>query len=249
MKRKALLIANTNGLEGAKIDLEKFSSFLQSLEGGAWNDSEIIERQYDPTRKQLLDIISRMKGNQYDYVIVLFSGHGGQKRETIMEINGKHESVGESELKGISSRQLTIFDCCRVVEAQPLRDSIMSKSTMNFSSMESLIREEIRNNYEKRIMSAIPQQATLYSCSEGQCSYDTRNGAIYLGNLIKSAESVSDEEFMTVGKAHQKAAKRTYEQSLTENDGPQSPDARLPKCLHNQELIISINYKWYYSYT
>jgi hypothetical protein len=249
MKRKALLIANTNGLNGTKADLVKFSSFLHSLTGGAWEHSEIINPLYNPSKEQLLSIISHMKQTQYDYVIVLFSGHGGQRRETVIEINGNNETVNESELKKISPRQLTIFDCCRVIDKQFLRDSILSKSAMNFSSYDTSIREDIRRNYENRIMEAMPQQATLYSCSEGQSSYDTNKGAVYLSNLITAAESISNNEFMTIGEAHQKATRPTYEYSLNEDDGPQIPDARLPKCLHNQELIISINYKRYYSYS
>jgi hypothetical protein len=249
MKRIALLIANTNGLNGTKIDLERFSSFLQSLNGGAWDKSEIITLPYNPSREETLELIEKIRNNRYDYVIIMFSGHGGQKRQTIIEINGRHEKIKETELKGLSPRQLIIFDCCRVSLQQHLDENILIKSSMNFSAYDyGKIKNCIRKNYEERIMQAIPQQTILYSCSEGQCSYDTRKGAVYLNCLLNAAEKNVDSEFMTVEDAHTETVEPTYQYSLNESDGPQIPDAHLPKCLSEQQLIISINPKWYFSY-
>jgi hypothetical protein len=213
---------------------------LKSDIGGAWYDIEICQPLYNPSRSLLLSTIMNIKMKKNDYVIVLFSGHGEQKRETIIGINEKDERIKESELKGIASRQLTIFDCCRVFQKQQLREDIFSKSMMNFSSSDE-ITNIIRKKYDDRIMQSIAQQATLYSCSTGQSSYDTNNGAVYLNNLLKAAKSNSDKEFMTVGVAHQQAVNPTYEYSLSVGQGPQNPDASLPKCFTEQQLIISIN--------
>ena len=244
MRRKALLIANTNGLIGTKADLDKFSLFLQSNTGGAWHSSEICKPLYNPSYLFLIEALQNMKSSKYDYVIVLFSGHGGQVRETILEINGNEESINESYLKGIATRQLTIFDCCRVIINRTLHDSILSKSIMNFSSSNN-IRDLIRMKYNERIMQSIEQQATLYSCSIGQSSYDTNRGAVYLNHLLESAKNNHDREFLTVGVAHQQTIQPTYENILNMKNGPQTPDASLPKCLSAQQLILSINPSWY----
>ena len=44
MKRFALLFGNTDGLNGVKIDLKRFRSFLESDIGGAWEREEIYCR-------------------------------------------------------------------------------------------------------------------------------------------------------------------------------------------------------------
>jgi hypothetical protein len=124
-------------------------------------------------------------------------------------------------------------------------DSILNKSQENIYYN---IRKIIRQKYNDRIMQAIPQQIVLYSSSIGQCSYDTKNGAVYLSNFIKAAKNVSDE-FKTVGKAHQQSIEPTYQYSLLQRDGLQEPDASLPKCLTEQQLIISINWKSIINYS
>ncbi|MCL2805048.1 MAG: caspase family protein [Treponema sp.] len=248
MKKSALLIANTDGLAGTKKDLDNFASFLRSENGGLWRPDEIGAPLYNPSRSLILDTINKMKLLKYDYVIVLFSGHGGQKRETVIEINGRGEHIMESELKDIAPRQLSIFDCCRVQTQQRLRDSIMNKSTMYFSSVSEIL-ENIRNNYNNRIMQSMRQQVALYSCSIGQSSYDTNEGAIYLNNLLDTANKFSNGEFLTIGMAHQQAKIITYENSINMKDGPQLPEACLPKCLTEQQLVISINPKYYYGYS
>jgi hypothetical protein len=101
-------------------------------------------------------------------------------------------------------------------------------------------------------LQAIHQQAILYACSIGQCSYDSKDGAVYIDKLIEAADNASDTEFMTVGKAHQIAARLTTDKTASDpveyNEGPQVPDASLPKCLSPQQLVISINPSFYYSY-
>jgi len=245
MKKRALLIANTNILNGTKKDIIDFMNFLRSYTGGAWNLSEIFKPLYNPSKQGLLSIIETIKREKNDYVIVLFSGHGGHKRELLIEINETEEKINESDLKGIAKRQLTIFDCCRNILQENLReDSIFSKSQEDFSDIKNIIREK----FDERIMQAAAQQVTLFSCSVGQSSYDTNNGAVYLSNFIKAAKNVSGE-FKTVGLAHQESIEPTYQYSLSMNDGVQRPDASLPKCLTEQQLIISINPSKYVSYS
>ena len=112
MKRKAILIGNTSGLQGVKVDIFNFANYLKSNNGGAWYSSEIDEL-YDPPKNVLLSNIEAVKRDYPDYVVVMFSGHGGFIRSTILEINGKGESIDESALGNIAKRQLSIFDCCR----------------------------------------------------------------------------------------------------------------------------------------
>lgn len=60
MKRKALLIGNSNGLSGVQKDLLDFQKFLLSNQGGAWYRSEIIIIEKSDL-KTVRDAISTIK--------------------------------------------------------------------------------------------------------------------------------------------------------------------------------------------
>jgi hypothetical protein len=234
MKKKAILLGNTEGLPGVKIDLERFSSFLKSDRGGAWRADE-LEIYQDISKAKLVGKIIDWKKAAYDYVIVMFSGHGGQIRETVLELNKDGEEIEESALRSIATRQLTIYDCCRSFP-QMTSESLLAENTFAaYMKSES----KVRARYEKRIMDAIPQQVRLYSCSVGEVSYDTKDGGVYLKNIIQAAANISGE-FKLIGMAHQEAEEPTLRHSQSENDGEQHPEAVLPKCLSSQQLVISI---------
>jgi len=235
MRRKALLIGNTSGLPGVKVDITRFSDFLGSKSGGAWSlSSGEIEVLVNKKKSDVLHRIDQMRRESFDYVIVLFSGHGGQVRQTVLEINEEGEKINETSLRCISDRQLNIYDCCRKYST-----STPKIASFNLSLTESLNR--VRERYDNRIMQAIPQQVLLYSCSIGQGSYDTAEGGVYLTNLLAAARKINSATgFKLVGAAHQEAILPTHLRSLLCQQGPQDPDAILQKCLSDQQLIISM---------
>jgi len=239
MKRHALLIGNTFGLSGVKIDISKFSRFLRSDIGGAWDNDEIEVMQnttkYDLERK--LVMINMLR---YDYSIVMFSGHGGYQRATLLELNNKGETIEDSALKGLSKRQLSIFDCCRGI----IHEDIKKADTLVVfgESVGIEKRQRIRDRYDERIMDAAEQQISLYSCSIGQVSYDTNEGAVYLSNFLSAASQIEGNEKL-LGAAHQDAIPPTIEYSRKQKNGLQNPDAAIPKHMMAQQLIISLNTK------
>ena len=231
MEKRILLVGNNDGLPGVKIDLRNFKRFFTSNIGGYWYQSEIIEL-LNPTRLALLTTINNLKRLNLDYCIVVFSGHGGQHREVVLEINGKSEYMLESEFKNISRKQLTIFDCCRAVMENLNENRGLSGTALNKSFSTN---DYLRIKYERRISSALDQQVTLYSCSINEFSTDTNEGGVYTKNFLNRALYVPDE-YKLVGLNHQEAS------ILTSREYPkQNPDAILPRCLSNQQLIISIN--------
>ena len=78
MKRKAVIVGNTSGLEGVKVDIARFAEFLKSDLGGAWYDSE-IDILVNERKSSLLQKIDELKNQLFDYVVVMFSGHGGSR--------------------------------------------------------------------------------------------------------------------------------------------------------------------------
>lgn len=240
MNRKALLIGNSNGLSGVKKDISNWESFLTSDIGGKWFPSE-IDVEMNPSKISLMSKINTLK-HRYDFVLVVYSGHGAYSQGTILEINSNEEYVFESDLKGIAPRQISVFDCCRGIVT--VQDSI--KESLRNLSVKNQFASNIRQDYETRIMQAIPQQVSLYACSIGECAYDSNDGGYYTKNLLNSTNLFGDNQrFLTVGIAHQFGASKTTIEVFEKENAIQRPDAFLPKCLSSQQLIISINPNYY----
>lgn len=231
MKRKALLIGNTNGLPGVQIDMQTAEKFLFSDNGGAWINSE-IDVLRNPRRAELLAHVAQVRQSSPDYVFLLFSGHGGlERRTTMLQLNREGETIEEDELFKIAPRQISIFDCCRLLVSEIAFEAFAAHRVRKMAE-DSVARE----HFDARIMQAIPQQIRLYASSMGQASSDTGQGAIYLQNLLRAARSFSgNETFKTAEQAHGEATRAT----IIATHGDQKPDAYLPKCLTSQQLILS----------
>ena len=239
MRRIALLIGNSDGLEGVKIDLVEWEKFLISPIGGAWERNE-IKMIMNPQKCELLSYINELrKTKAYDFAIVVYSGHGGYDRQTILEINKQGETINETDLFSIAPKQISVFDCCRclVDGSEPINES-----QRTFSSGGILTNlQKIRNAYNQRIRLAIPQQVCLYACRIGETALDTESGALYIQTLLWQAKLFpNNEEFRTVEEIHKNASELTYIKGLLKKH-TQHPAASLPKCLTSQKLILSIN--------
>lgn len=235
MKRKALLIGNTNGLEGVQVDITKLRRFLKSPTGGAWEDSEILVAE-NPDLSDFLLRLGLLRSQSLDFAFVLFSGHGAHIRETVLELNPKHELLPETKLHNLAPRQITVVDCCRGVIPD-----VLAKATPTMEALDAAYvdRVAVRKRYEARIMSAMKQQARLYACAVDEAATDdAKMGAVYFGHLLDSAQSFEmGLNFKTVEAAHAQAKAKTLRDSRTSN---QTPEALLPKCLPDQQLILSI---------
>lgn len=236
MKRVALLIGNSNGLPGVKKDIANWKHFLQSDQGGQWYEEEIIIAM-NPPKAELLLTIERIKRTNPDFAIVVFSGHGAYQRGTILEINGKDETINENDLIGISTRQISAFDCCRNILIEKSADSSVKMRMFSYGGKVDI--KNIRPYYEKRIMNAIEQQVRLYACSIGESALDTEDGALYMKNLLSCSLQITSD-YKLIGIAHEEASNLTTQEAIRKQH-QQHPAAILPKCISNQQLIISIN--------
>lgn len=234
MNKRILLIGNDKGLPGVKVDLANYRNFFKSPYGGNWYDTEITE-MLNPTKIKLKSALEIFKFTSLDYFIVIFSGHGGQERETILELNSQGETIGESELHDIACRQLNIFDCCRCYP-EPISKGLQ------LEALEKLFTEfNTRSKFEKRISESVHQQVLLYACSIGEYSYDTSDGGIYSQYLLKAANNIVGD-FKLLGTAHDEASIKTIEKTKNSTIyDPQNPEAILPRCLTSQQLIIGVN--------
>ena len=157
----------------------------------------------------------------------------------MLEINASNECIEESRLQFISQRQINIYDCCRCV-SEPLVERKLFEQKSKFFSQKD---ESLKEKYNQRIMQAIPQQISLYSCAIGEGSNDTAKGGLYTIALLNSAASFSSStEYKLVGNTHSEAAEATTNSTRQyPRDRQQHPEAVLPRCLSAQQLIFSIN--------
>jgi hypothetical protein len=233
MKRNALLIGNTGGLSGTGIDIERTHQFLKSPLGGQWHDSEIT-KLLNPSKKLVTESLNRMRGEWADYTFFLFTGHGCHEGQTVLSLNDNNEHMLETDLNGIADRQLSIFDCCRAVPQE------LQKSAMEMYASLSESANTTRQRYERRIMQAAKQHARLYSCSLGEVSLDTSEGALYLSYLLGAAKSIPPgSEVVTIEEAHSVARTNTINAAnkLGNKQTPAAIQAKLPR---DMQLILSI---------
>jgi len=234
MKKKILMIGNTNNLQGVSVDISAFYSFFTSPAGGNWCDEE-IDILTNPMQCELLDTIDEIREADYDYVITLFSGHGYEAGSgTVLQINGDGETIDIDDLTNLSQKQLLIFDCCRGCVND---DFIESRTILSMS------RNPIRQAYENQIQNCRPQEVILFSCNEGEKAMDTNEGGQYLQHLLYAVQLTledSDSPFVSVDYAHRRAVSlmRRENRFLLQHQHPQILQSR---CLPHQRLPLAIN--------
>lgn len=241
MKRKALLLGDTRGLDAiSKKDIENITNFLKSDGGGAWDDSEIdplIDKHSDDLFKRIEDV----KAEANDFVLVYFTGHGGTRGDTILEVNPNPDYLEAGSFLNLAPRQINIFDCCRHDVANPIEVSVGvgKKKRKAFDANNT---EKVRLKYEQLVMNACPQSVNLYSCSKGEGSSFNANGSYYTQCLIESAKDLLPTmDVVRVHDCHKMAAIATADMAFKERGIQQHPEIEPAKCLYAQELPICFN--------
>ncbi|CAI0845748.1 Uncharacterized protein containing caspase domain [Serratia fonticola] len=242
MKSKAIIIANTVGLPGVDVDIKNITSFLTSIEGGAWFEDDIVLFK-NPSRKILMADLSAIK-NTYDFVIIFFTGHGGQNKNTdLLFLNDKNEYIKVNEINNLATRQVNIIDCCRSQVTDEELDMLFeSVAGLEKYSGDRLSQLSARLKYTSRIMASSPQQVTLYACSENEYSMDTKNGGLYTSLLLNKACNFKYGEgaFQTALTTHTAISPKVTLKAR-ELGNKQNPDYASPRLQEDKQIIISIN--------
>ena len=192
MKRFAILIGCA-GLgrqyrPGIEKDVNNFVEYLKSPKGGAWYENEILPL-LNENKNTILTAINNVD-SKYDYVLVVFSGHGNysfilDKRRLYTNEN---EYFYETDIQGLALKQMTIIDSCACIERE-ISEEFRIKS---FSAlMEGAdLTKDYRKLFDDWIISCPNQSISLYSCEKGEESSDTGNGGLYAYNLILVAKKM-----------------------------------------------------------
>lgn len=236
VKRKALLIGASGGdLPGVKVDVNGYKEYLMSNKGGAWEENEIkviCDKPKDIIKTQL----TLVKLEQNDFVFTVFTGHGAYStiRDERFVCDNEDNNIYESELLGLSSKQVLILDSCANYIHEEFSESRAMICLENASDSE---RKYYREKYDKEISQCPNQLIKLYSCSENQSSSDNKmRGGVYSYNLIKVLKQYSGNrlDFKTANEEVSKIVNRL-------SGGNQTPDGVYPKLYSSEILPASVN--------
>jgi len=240
MKRIALIISNPgergheNYCEGVEKDVYNYRNYLTSPIGGYWSDIEEIKLLPKPNLADIKAQLAFIRDHQYEYSLIIFSGHGeySESRDsTILELKRGVE-IDSRELRNVTTKETLIIDCCRVVSAF----QILEEETVKFAAKAGLRLdpEECRKYYNRKIEECESHMTVAYSCSKGERAIDIGDkGGLYSYNLIREAEKwanstvVDTNQYSTLSivSAHEKAADEVRDFST----GRQNPVIERPR--------------------
>ena len=236
MKKKILMIGNTDGLSCVPIDIDSYHSFFTSPVGGNWCREE-IDIMLNPTQRSLFNKIVEIEEADYDYLITIFLGHGAEQDcGTILYINAHGEFIGLHHLKNLSFKQLLIIECCRVPAQMPFELMFVDTG----ATVLSLSRDPIRRAYEDRIRDCPPQEVILLACDAGEKAQGTPYGGRYSTFLLHAARTAATDSyspFVSANSVHRKAASlmRAKPHIL------QHPQIQQSRCPINRRLPFVVN--------
>ncbi len=238
MKRKALLIGAGKQEEiGVKSDLDNYSSFLKSYNGGSYYDNEIIYL-LNESKDCIMNTIHNIKKENNDIVFSVFTGHGYYddiyRNERVLQIDDKN-NIYESDLLNLSDKQILIIDACAGLASKEIKKQA---SYINFAQ-DIYLNSDYRSIYEKEVAKCPGQLIRLYSSYRGELSSPEENvnmGGMYSYNLIEVLKN-NRQSKLDIVSAHNEASQRVIQRT----QGQQNPSRLVPKINISEYLPGSIN--------
>lgn len=182
MKKAIIIIGNLPPKVNSQEYRTLWLNFLTSGYGGGWHTEDhdeiiVLEEQ---TRMQIRACLEHVRSEQPDFCIVSFLGHGACNfGQTEIQVNSNQEIMTAQELIDISTKQITIIDCCRNVvdyRINPIRiDEDNDRCNRG------------RRFYNACINQCPPQQVVLYGCNVGESALGTPLGGLFTNTLIQVA--------------------------------------------------------------
>lgn len=197
MKRRALLIGvgdvlgDASKLPGTYADLATLRAHFVQIEGGAWDESEILSLK-DPTRRQVVDAKNFL--HSADFAFVAFSGHGCERATqpvpgynvcmTHMLCRDRQE-VTRAELTPATGRSIVLLDCCRVF--QPLQEKIAkSIESITLTQRLRIDRATARRQFDTAVQDAPLGPSIVYGCEFNSLASDNPS---FTGSLVAASRA------------------------------------------------------------
>lgn len=202
MLKHILIISNPgeqgsdNYCNGVNVDVRNYLNFFKSPLGGAWYSSEIIHLER-PTVIMLRNTLETLKNN--DYLKIIFCGHGyysDSKNTTVLELK-KNEEFDCNELRGISSKQTIILDCCRKIHHDLLlEERAIAKFAKGPIELNS---NDCRRYYELKIKECSPGIIITYGCDINELAGDSSSqGGYFSSSLLRVCRNIHENSSLDV---------------------------------------------------
>jgi hypothetical protein len=208
MKRKILIITNPGekGDEnydlGVYVDAQNYKSYFTSPYGGYWSETEEI-LYFDKPAKSRIEIEIMDLGN-YDFSIIIFSGHGfysSYSDSNILELN-KNERMDSIDLRLNANKRIIILDSCRKVHPEYITEDLLIKSKPFSESLSGLNRlnpEFCKEYYNKTIAKCENQLIVSYACDIKEfATGNSSKGGYYSSSLLKVSRNWVDDHIDTI---------------------------------------------------
>jgi hypothetical protein len=236
MNRKAILIGASPAAEPLQFvtaDVAQWGEFLQSNEGGAWNESEILDASH-LDRAKLLNELARM--NSSDYSLIVFVGHGfttttdlpWTELRLILESG---ETVQERELNPGSPRCSIVLDCCRT-RGENLETIMEHRKTASLKEAYAAVRS--RQAYDTAAVQAEMGAVTVYATGDNTEAIDKGS---FSQHLIRSATNWAQTN---LGILTIKDAVRNGAEELAKRHPQQRPEYNGGRRLRHYPFAVSV---------
>jgi hypothetical protein len=191
VKRLAILIGapgdyanGTKHLRGVSEDLKNLKKYLNSEQGGAYLNNEIITIN-DATREGVLNTIRSVRA---DFVLIYFSGHGNRNPGI-----GNFISLQDGVLQDIAlladhlPRQLVIVDACRTFMRLGQISGIPGEEPEQWLHADGF--SVIREIMNERILLSPAGKIVVHAVPEGYSTGDTDSGGIFTNRLLEMCKT------------------------------------------------------------
>ncbi len=202
-------------LDGVNVDARNYRRLLESAHGGSWDmkkEVTFLQCASPDTVRNSVRWVS-----QYDYSLIVFSGHGwysSHDNDTILELG--NDRMPLSDLRNGSTKRTIIVDCCRVIFNETITET--RKYAASLRARTSPDPEKCRRLFLNTVASMPDELSILYSCSQDERAGDNATeGGTYTTSLINAAndwaqnqaQQPSPNGWLSVVDAHRQAFSNT----------------------------------------
>lgn len=180
LRRRAILIGcggeedSEEHLPGVRVDLETYWNFLNSDEGGAWDEDEITVLE-DPSWG--LAAANLLGGERFHFTLVSFHGHGAydpHRMKTQIQF-GDGLLVDLVQLRTGSQRELILTDSCRTLQERIPEGRIKIGADFGYEPNDQR-RGSCRRLYDRGIARAEPGTSFVLGCGVGEAADESPDG-------------------------------------------------------------------------
>ena len=233
-----------------KKDKLNYYQFFNSSEGGAWEEDEIsvYDNNFNFNNFSRQIRFQKNMGEPYDYMVIVFCGHGysDRKGERWIEIrpeDTQDSCVSVSQIRDVcyGIRTLFISDSCAAIP-RSLREENSGIGRLNMFSGDNTYRMRCRKIYDTVVMNTSEYSFTAgYAVSLGEEAGENERGGIYSQTLL----DVAHKTYYELRRASNEYASFSYVHSLAadivaaRNDVNQHPAIEMSRSRYQFPFVVT----------